>query len=249
MTYFPFRLCWHLFPTHEESYYRSKLFNARTGINPLIAAASPLFSLSVLLETAEIRSQHVESFYKNLQHEIKAFENNAKMEKYHSATILTARYILCAYLDELLFNIFPDWRTYSLLMHFHQELNSSERFFLILDKLTQDPECHIDLLEFIYLCLNLGYQGKYGLQLKSKENLHEITTHLFECIRRERGDLKKELHVAPSEKPRPVPIKYRFPLWLTIIFTIALSITIYSSFSYMLSHTVQMLYQEIQSIV
>src|ERR1700722_9015642 len=67
----------------DRGYYRSKIFNTLIGINPLIAAASPIFSIAPIL--AENKSP-IETYtlYQDLQHEIKAFENSAKIQHYRS---------------------------------------------------------------------------------------------------------------------------------------------------------------------
>jgi len=240
----------HLF-SKDRGYYRSKVFNTAIGINSLVAAASPLFSLACFLSE---NTQPLDAYtlYQDLQHEIKAFENNAKQQHYRSETILVTRYLLCTFLDEMIqhsaWGKNTDWTNYSLLVFFHQETSGGERFFAILDRLSHDPECHVDLLELIYLCLNLGYAGKFREDPEGRTHLEQISLRLFEYIRAERGDLKKELHIHPSEETRPMPIKFQFPLWLMTSFTLALALTIYSSFSYMLGNNAQLVYQQINAL-
>jgi type VI secretion system protein ImpK len=240
----------HLF-SKDRGYYRSKVFNTTIGINALIAAASPLFSLACFLSE---NTQQVDPYtlYQDLQHEIKAFENHAKQQHYRSETILVTRYLLCAFLDEIIqyspWGKTIDWSAYSLLVFFHQEHSGEERFFAILDRLSHDPELHVDLLELIYLCLALGFYGKYRHDPENKQHIEKITLRLFECIRHERIDLKKEIHISPQEEIRPVPAKFQFPLWLVASFTLALLLTTYSGFSYMLSNNAQTLYQQINTL-
>ena len=226
------------------------MFNTKMGINPLIASASALLSLAGYFpEKNKSSTPNLSLLFEDLQHEIKVYENNAKMEQYHSDTIIAGRYLICAFLDEVIQCEFPDWQNYSLLKLFHHEENNGERFFFMMEKLSQDPEYHIDLLELIFLCLNLGYRGKYQLEADGKEKLTLLTERLFDIIRIHRGDLKKELHIAPLEKPHLPLAKIYFPLWLIAGFSIALLLTIYSSFSYMLGNSATQLYQEISSIM
>jgi type VI secretion system protein ImpK len=236
----------------ERSYYRSKVFNTSIGINPLIAAAAPLFSLATFL-LENIAAIDTYTLFQDLQHEIKAFENNAKMQRYRSETILVTRYLLCAFMDEIiLYSPFAktnEFHQHSLLMFFHQETEGSERFFVILERLSNDPELHIDLLELIYLCLNFGYLGKYRHEQNGKEIIDQITKRLFECIRLQREELKKELHIAPPHEDRPYIKKIHLPLWLIISFTFAVLLTIYSSFSYMLGNNAETLYQEVNALL
>jgi type VI secretion system protein ImpK len=240
----------HLMLSSDNCYYRSKMFNTKIGVNPLIAAASPLFSLAgYLIEKNKSPALNLAHLSNNLQYEIKVYENNAKLEQYHSDTIIAGRYLICAFLDEIIQEEFSEWQNFGLLKLFHGEEDKGERFFFMMEKLSQDPEYHIDLLELIFLCLNLGYQGKYKEEDHGTEKLTLISERLFESIRTHRGDLKKELHITPLEKPRPPLAKIYFPLWLIAGFSLALLLTIYSSFSYMLGNSATALYQEISSIL
>ena len=83
--------------SHPQSYYRSKVYTANLGINPLIAAASTLFTLVAKLRESEAYTD-INGLYQQLTHEIRAFENNAQAQKYRSDIILVARYVLCALL-------------------------------------------------------------------------------------------------------------------------------------------------------
>lgn len=240
--------------TGERAYHQSKLFNTAIGINPLIAAASPLFSLATNLSQLQAPPDLLKLAY-DLNHEIKAFENNARSQHYRSETILITRYLLCAYIDESILNSpwgkrhKSAWEPHLLLLFFHQEKDGSERFFLILERLSADPEVHIDILELIYLCLNLGHLGKYRFLQDGKEIIELISKRLFECIRVTRGDLKKELHVSCDAEKKPAVAKVQLPFWLTTSFTLAVLVTIYSSFSYLLGTQAQALYNQINTLM
>jgi type VI secretion system protein ImpK len=226
----------------DRGYYRSKIFNTTIGVNPLIAAASPLFSLAAFISENNT-TVDAYTLYQDCQHEIKAFENSAKIQCYRSETILVTRFLLCAFLDEMTHSEYP------LLKLFHQEDNGQEQFFLILERLIQDPEVHIDLLELIYLCLRFGFLGQYQQIPEGKEMVNHISQKLFHCIRHQRGELKKEVHIAaPTENCPPVTRIY-MPVWLILSFTLAILLTIYSSFSYMLGNSAQTLYQQINSLM
>ncbi|WP_235378984.1 type IVB secretion system protein IcmH/DotU [Candidatus Coxiella mudrowiae] len=53
------------------------------------------------------------------------------------------------------------WRQIGLLKTFQGEMWDGERFFVILKRSAEELALHLDLLELGYLCLSLGYQGKY----------------------------------------------------------------------------------------
>ncbi len=56
-----------------------------------------------------------------------------------------------------------DWSTQSLLVTFHREAAGGEKFFQILDRVSGEPQRYRALLELLYVCLALGFEGKYRL--------------------------------------------------------------------------------------
>jgi type VI secretion system protein ImpK len=222
-----------------HSYYRTKTFTVSCGINPLVTAASPLLSIAGKLRNADHYAD-IDSLYHGLIHEIKAFEHQALSQGYRSEVILVARYILCATLDDLILHTTwgnsSDWGHQTLLMAFQKETNGEERFFVILERLNEDPALHIDMLELIYLCLSLGFQGKYRQGNDHKNILDEIIDDLYQAIRWQRGTLSKQLLVRSSTPPAtvatqhapaikdPVPWGLISLLLLTLLFTVIISI-------------------------
>lgn len=241
--------------SHPQSYYRSKVYTANQGINPLIASASPLFTLAAKLRESESYTD-INGLYQQLTHEIRAFENNAQAQNYRSDIILVARYVLCALLDEIIANTswgkISNWDRHKLLITFHNEAHGDERFFVILDRISEDTAVHIDLLEFLYLCLNFGYEGKYRYQENGKAMLEAIIDRLFERIRYQRGDLKKDfttLHkTATQTKTVQVHKKAHTPIWLIIISMCAALVMIYGGFNYLLSNDISRIYQQLESV-
>jgi type VI secretion system protein ImpK len=51
------------------------------------------------------------------------------------------------------------WSRHSLLVTFHNETWGGEKFFQLLAKLAQNPQQHAHLLELMYYCLALGFEG------------------------------------------------------------------------------------------
>lgn len=176
----------------SQSYYRSLAFYTAEGINPLLSAAAPLIALNVRLKTKTDYHQ-ITDLYQHLIHEVKAFESNAKKRGYRSETILIARYIICASIDETIssspFGEVSGWQVNQLLGTFQTDDNVEERFFLILEKLMKDPIHHLDLLEFIYLALSLGFEGKYRREPFGKKAFDQLVDELYSHIKLHRKEL------------------------------------------------------------
>jgi type VI secretion system protein ImpK len=86
-----------------------------------------------------------------------------------------------------------EWGQQSLLVAFHREAWGGERFFERLDQLKQDPARHIDLLELHYLCLAVGFMGRYQVLQRGDARLAEVQQGLYRAIRTVRGAPADEL--------------------------------------------------------
>ncbi|MGE3919738.1 MAG: type IVB secretion system protein IcmH/DotU [Gammaproteobacteria bacterium] len=186
---------------NHDSYYRSLIITSETGINPLMTACSGLIVIiGRLKRTASYKN--INQLYERLVHEVRVFETKAQKLEYRSEAILVARYLLCATIDETIMKTSwgqkNDWQQ-RLLNTFQREDNAGERFFVILERISEEPAHHIDLLELIYICLRLGFEGKYQQQETTK--LEDITDALFQRIRKQRQELK------PLSMPLPIKMQ------------------------------------------
>lgn len=234
------------------TYFRSKIISAGIGINPLLTAAAALLTLIAKLQNLSSQNDAYE-IYSVLLHEIKAFEIGAQKQAYRSEYILAVRYLLCATLDEILL-VAPccgtEWHKYQLLQYFHGEESGGERFFLILNRLSANPKLHIDVLELIYLCLALGFNGQYQQQENGRVELDALMERLYDTIRQQRGDIKKALTIQERTIESPVPVAVQpLPMGLLLSFTLLLLLTVYFGFNFMLESSVTPLYQELNTIV
>ncbi len=237
-----------------NAYYRPKTFVAKFSVNSLAAAASPLFTL--LIKLKETPSYHdTKSLYKDLVHEVKAFESGAQAQGYRSETVLVARYILCASLDEAIqstnWGKQCHWQKCNLLMTFQKERSGNQRFFVILDRLSEDPALYIDLLEMMYLCLSLGFEGRYRYLERGSTHLEKIIDDLYHLIRTQRGEFKKSLSTCQSSNvKRPThTTSPALSFWQIGSIAGVILLTLYSGFNYMLSVTNSPVAQELQSLV
>lgn len=78
------------------------------------------------------------------------------------------------------------WSEYSLLAIYHQETWGGEKFFVIIERLMMEPQRYLDIIEFLYLCMVLGYEGKYRPQHNGRLNLEAFMKEVHDVIRKER---------------------------------------------------------------
>jgi len=74
----------------------------------------------------------------------------------------------------------------SLVATFHQEVRAGERFFKLLGDLRQNPGNYLPVLELMYLCISLGFQGQYRLSPRGPGELERIREDLYTIIMRQR---------------------------------------------------------------
>lgn len=188
------------------------------GLNPLVSAATTLLSLvSQLRDTAS--HPDPAGLENRVAEEVQAFENKARAQGLAPEAVLAARYALCSLLDETVLSTpwggQSAWSTRSLLSIFHRETWGGEKFFQVLERLEQDPARNIFLLELLYVCLALGFEGKYRVHERGAGRLAEIRDNLYHTIRMQRGQFERELspHWRGVEDTRNPIVRY-VPFWV-----------------------------------
>ncbi len=190
------------------------------GLNALVQAASPLLLLAVQLrnsvsqpDAAHLREQVVA--------QVRQFESNAQAAGITTQTITAARYVLCAVLDEAVMNTpwgqQSGWAAKTLLVVFHGESYGGEKFFIILDRLCADFSRHIDLIELMYICLTLGFGGRYQIEANGRAKLTDIQEDLYRRLKGQRAPAAEELapHWKGIEDRRNPLVRY-VPLWVIV---------------------------------
>jgi type VI secretion system protein ImpK len=167
-----------------------------TGLNPLVRAASPLLLLAGQLR-GTLSVPDVPGLRRHAMDEIHKFEERARTAGIANETVLAARYALCASLDEAVLSTpwgaQSEWAQQTLLVALHREAWGGEKFFEMLDRISRDPARHIILMELQYLCLVVGFTGKYHVAERGHARLAEVRQDLYRRIREHHGTPPPEL--------------------------------------------------------
>lgn len=106
-------------------------------------------------------------------------------------TLRLARYALAAYLDEMVMSShWPQkhqWPSMSLQSELFSTDLAGQGFFQNLEEIWRGHPLNTDLLELYYLCLVLGFEGKYKLQ--GREQLKALIQELGRDIQARRGEV------------------------------------------------------------
>ncbi|AWP33223.1 DotU family type VI secretion system protein [Pantoea eucalypti] len=201
----------------EQQKSHSDLAPDASHQNVLVAAANPLINAIPQIrhsvshdDPAQLRQQLID--------QIRRFELSCQQSGLGYEVIIGARYCLCTALDEAAaltpWGSRGVWTSNGLLVTFHNETWGGEKFFQLLAKLSQNPRRHILMLELIYFCLLLGFEGRYRVLDNGRSQLETIKQRLLQMIRSVRGNYATALSPHPTDQPvlrklwRPM-----IPLW------------------------------------
>jgi type VI secretion system protein ImpK len=176
---------------------------------------------------------------KSLDHEIEKFEENAIEKNIEGSEITKAKYILCAALDEIIINeqykekqlaTGKPWGQQGLVSSFFQDAWGGERFFQVLDQTLLDKKESNNLVELIYVCLCLGFSGKYRSVELGQETLLSIRKKIYKYITPHASVINSILLPTIREKNKKKSILDNINSKSIVIYSIALAAGIYIGF-------------------
>ena len=199
---------------------------AMTGMNQLTACASTLFAL---ISRIRNRAQHMDpdKLRQSVVAEVRGFENRALQAGIAAQTVKIARYAMCATLDDVVLNTpwgsQSSWGLQSMVGTFHRETVGGDRFYDLLARLEKEPGSNIDMLEFLYMCMSLGFEGRLRVEQGGAEKHMQIRSALVRIIRAQRGPVERDLapHWQGLKKPFKALSAWRL-VWIALMVTAGL---------------------------
>jgi type VI secretion system protein ImpK len=188
------------------------------GLNPLVQAAVPLLLLAgQLRHTAAVSD--VAGLRNHALDEVRRFEERARGAGVANEVVLAARYALCSTIDEAAMSTpwgaQSEWAEQTLLILLHREAWGGEKFFDMLSRTMPDPSRHIDLMELQYLCMAVGFAGKYHVAQRGQAQLADVERMLHRAIRDFRGTAEPALSPRwRGREDRRNPILRFVPWWV-----------------------------------
>ena len=214
-----------------------------TGMNRLNACAATLFSLVSRIRN---RAQHMDpdKLRRSVVAEVREFENRALQQGIDAQEVKIARYAICATLDDVVLNTpwggQSIWAQQSMVGTFHKETVGGDRFYDLLARLEKEPGKNIDLLEFLYVCLSLGFEGRLRVEPNGNDKHLQIRAGLARIIRGQRGVVERDL--SPHWKGLDLPHKVLSiwkPVWITSSIVAVVLTASFMTLSYLLNQSTE----------
>jgi type VI secretion system protein ImpK len=186
--------------------------------NRLVDAATPLLGLAIRARRLA-RFDNADTLYTQVADEVSAIDRELIEQGYERPTVVAYRYVLCAFIDEAVLGTdwgsHSIWSQHSLLSRFHNETWGGEKVFAILSRMEKEPQRYQDMLEFIYLALCLGFEGRYKVMDNGREEYERIIGGLYRQIEELRDPDTSESLGTALENVTPARNRFRngVPLW------------------------------------
>jgi type VI secretion system protein ImpK len=223
-----------------------------SGLNPLVAAANPLLNVLGQLR-ASVHHPDPAALRDGLARGVRRFEAQARAAGISAEHVVAARYALCTLIDETAastpWGASGAWAQQGLLALFHNETSGGEKTFQLLGRLIESPQANLLLLEFMYVCLQFGFEGRYRVADGGIRQLEAIRHRLLSTLRAQRGEYERDL--SPSWRGVPPVPQSRLawlPVWVVGAVATLIAIVIYLGFSLSLGRASDRLATEIAAV-
>lgn len=241
----------HGFQKHQSNNSNTTPGELIEGENKLLFYGNDLINLASNLRTLEPRNT-IDQLRHDIDNLIKQFDLKLAQQSISQEIALTARYLLCCLIDEHILStpwgIDSSWSYQTLLSKYHNETSGGEKFFLIVNKLMEQPQRNIDLIELSYVCFALGFRGKYRLSQTGDNDILQITNMLYQPISLYRP---AGADLSPSWKasePEVLSIEKRIPPSLLFIVLAFICVAVYIALLSNLYAKSSPLYEKVESI-
>ncbi len=211
------------------------------GSNKLVAIAAPLLAAAIrIVSVRGAATPDPEQLRRGMVTEMRGFERNALTTGLDTRALRAARYALCATIDDLVLSTpwgaASSWSQQSLTSIFQNEVTGGDRFFEILEQMQKDLGHNGEVVELMYLCTSLGFEGRYRVMPRGTAALTELRDSVYRLIRARRGDFEREL--SPHWRGTDLgyrTLRQRIPFWAIGAGTALLAALIYLGFNFVLA--------------
>jgi type VI secretion system protein ImpK len=142
----------------------------RTNKNDLVAFAGPTFDLILRLKAGIVQPSN--DLRPKIASMLTDFEKRAERYRFSPKIVQVSKFALASFVDEtVLTNNFPlkdEWEKYPLQLEYFGEQLAGDKFFDKLEAMLKQIEVTQDAVEIYYVCMLLGFKGRYAVYEKEK---------------------------------------------------------------------------------
>lgn len=222
------------------------------GMNPLESAAAPMLALLTRLRNT-LAHPAPASLRAQLLGHLRQFEQRAEGAGVPRNEVLLARYVLCTALDEAVLSTpwgsSSEWNKQSLLVTVHNEAWGGEKSFQLLEHCLQSPRERLYLLELLYLCMSLGFEGRYRVLQNGRSQLEALRERTAAAIRTARGEYEREL--SPHWRGVVVAadrLRQFLPPWVAVAAAVALLLALLVTLRMLLAADAEPVFKRIHAL-
>lgn len=189
----------------------------RANPNDLIAFAGPVFDLILRLKAGIVAPSN--DLRPKIASMLTDFENRAERYRFSSKITQVAKFALAAFVDETVlssnFNLKEEWEKNPLQLEYFGESLAGNKFFEKLAAMNKQIDVTADAVEIYYVCMLLGFKGRYGVYEKEKllTIMQETANALVKAGKIRPVELSP--HWLADDQPEP-PKPRKMPTWAKI---------------------------------
>ena len=186
----------------------------RTNKNDLVAFAGPVFDLILRIKAGIVQPSN--ELRPQVAQMLKDFERRAERYRFSQKIIQVAKFALASFVDEtVLTNNFPlkeEWERYPLQLEYFGEHLAGDKFFDKLEAMLKQIEVTQEAVEIYYICMLIGFKGKYAVYEKDKllATMQKTANALVKVGRIKSVELSP--HWLVEDQPEP-PEEKKMPVW------------------------------------
>lgn len=220
--------------------------------NKMLDASTALLVLAGRLETVD-QVPSVQRLYDDVSNEIRTIMEEMRQAQIDEVSLSAFSYSLCLFMDERVMSRpwgnDSIWSAQPLLSLFHQETWGGEKFFVVLERLSQEPEKYEPVLSFMYYAVCLGLRGKYALEENGEAEVKRIISRLHAVIRKVRGPAPPFPSHLHNVAPRGMRLDRQWPWWSPWLVAAVVLAGVYTSYSMRLDSITQEVLKSLEPIL
>jgi len=209
------------------------------GPEPVVAAAGRLILLAGHIKTLAV-GPDLDSLRRLTNSELEAFTQRVRGLGLEPKSVQLAHYILCAFIDDAVMSTpwgaNSQWSRQSLLAAYHNDTRGGDRMFQFAEQMERDPQREPRLVELLYQCLSLGFEGRAALDPRGQSLLAQRRAGLAALVQRQRaaptGELSPQWHGQAISAGR---FGFQIPLWAVLAAIGILGLLLFAALLFRLS--------------